>query len=227
MKRLGIVIAVAALAAAPAWGAIVNPGFENGLVGWTWSAGGGNGSVSNAIVNGPWTAPEGLQFALLLTDTGLNSNNVTTLHQVASLNAGDKVQFKYWFWDDSRSFVAQAAVNLINGGNTNLVNLVGQQSNTPPGTWLTVTTLPVPTTGNYDISIQIQDGGTSVKRAGMGVDIFAVLGSGGVDPVDDGTDDGNGDDNGNGNGAVPEPMTMLAGLLGLASLAGYIRRSRA
>lgn len=216
MKRLGIAVGVVLmLAAMPAWGAIVNPGFESGLTGWTVSNGGGNGSVTAVAVNSVWTAPQGSKFALLLTDTGTNSNNLTTLRQNVTLAAGEKVQFKYWFWDDSGTFVAKASVNLVGAPTINVLDLVDGVNNTPSGTWKTATSTAVSAAGTYAVTVAIQDGGSSVKRAGMGVDAFAILAGGTPPPPPPGP-----------SGHMPEPMTMVAGFMGLAGLAGYIRRRR-
>lgn len=216
MKRLATAVCVMLiLSAAPAWGAIVNPGFESGLTGWSVNTNGGNGSVTAVSVNSVWSAPEGSKYALLLTDTGTNSNNLTQLTQTVALTAGQKVQFKYWFWDDSGGFIARASVDLVGTPTVNVLDLVDNANNTPSGTWITAMSAGVAASGNYTITVQIQDGGSSVKRAGMGVDAFAILG-GGTTPPPPPTPDGH----------MPEPMTMIGGFMGLAGLAGYIRKRR-
>jgi hypothetical protein len=198
-------------AAVPAWAAIDNPGFETGtLQDWSSSSGGGNGAVSVVTSSGPWSAAEGTYFALLETDTGAGSNAVTTLSQQVYLSAGAQVSLQYFFQDDARSYSATASVALVNGAPISVLDLYGTGDETPDSDWVAVTSDPVAATGTYEISVTIRDGGTSVKRAMLGVDDFAATGAGGPGPA----------------GPVPEPMTMVAGFLSLAGVAGYMRKRR-
>jgi len=209
MKRTVKVVAVCVVlvGAVPVHAAsLVNRGFEYGggsLYGWDVDTGSGNGSVVAVQAYTPWTATEGKYFARLRTDTGNGSNEYTTLSQKVELTKGGWFSFKYFFRDIAQTFEAEASAELLGqdgGPDASLLALTGDEDNTPLGQWNEARLDPVLETGTYLIKIRIRDGGTRTVLGTMGVDDFRV------------------------SGIMPEPTTMMAGFLGIASIAGYLRR---
>ena len=209
MKRTGLVVMLCVLLAGaiPVHAAsLVNRGFEYGggsLYGWNVDTGSGSGSVAAVQAYTSWTAAEGKYFARLRTDTGDASNEYTALSQEVELSEGGWFSFKYFFEDIAQTFEAEASMQLLGQNGTpdvSLLTLNGNTDNTPAGQWDTVRLDPVAETGTYLIKIRIRDGGTRTVLGTMGVDDFRV------------------------SGIMPEPMTMIAGVMGLTGIAGYLRR---
>lgn len=76
----------------------------------------------------------------------------------------------------------------------------GKGDDPPCGTWLLAVSEPVPASGTRPVRARLPDGGLSSVRSMLGVDDVQA----GI--------------------VMPEPMTMIAGFLGLAGIAGYVRK---
>ncbi|HUU20897.1 MAG TPA: hypothetical protein VM389_00040 [Phycisphaerae bacterium] len=207
MKRIAAVMIAGLLlvATGPVRAGISNPGFETGdLTGWTRDNGGGNGDVQvvTSAAGGKWTAIEGTYFATLQTDDS-GRDVWTALAQQITLEAGDRVRFQYFFRGRGPATQAEAFVELIAPPDINIITLRGNSFNTPEGVWQEASSTGVTYTGTYGLRIRINDPGSG-SRSLMGVDDFQVLKS----------------------GSMPEPVTMIAAFMGLAGIAGYVRRRR-
>ena len=210
MKRLAMLTLVVLLVSGvgPAWAGIANPGFESGdLTGWTVNTGGGNGSVGVVRSFSVWSPAGGNYFAVLRTDTGLRSNEVTMLGQIFQIPDAHKVSFRYFFRDRDDGRTAMAYASLINRGDGSVIPLLaltGGGDNTQGSRWRRFESDIVPEPGRYALKLSIRDGGARNNRALLGVDNFKLY----CPPV------------------IPEPMTMVAGVMGLAGVGGYIRKKR-
>lgn len=184
-------------------GTLTNPSFETGnLTGWTSdTSGGGSVQVTDSYMG--WAAPAGggTYFAVI-TSGAFPSASSTGISQSLTLHAGGQVSFEYFFTNSSQNsqIVAQATLALAGGSTSTLLNLVGGADQTPTGAWLSYVSSPVPIAGTYTLRFTTQNASSSETWASLGVDKV------------------------NATGAMPEPMTVLATIMGIGGVAGYLRR---
>lgn len=213
MNRFVIVVAGLLLAGAvPASASsLINGDFESGdLTGWSTTVP-SNAVVNEQVVSGPWTASQGNYFAQMVTDN-TGSGKFVTLFQTTSLKAGDQVSFDYFFYDSTPNQANQAKASV--GSST--LTLQGAGAVSQVGKWSTATLAPVPADGTYTVSFGITNGGAT-NRGIFGVDNVRISGGAAGDPADPPAQPPS---------SAPEPLTLLSVILGVGSLAGYIRRKR-
>ena len=192
-------------AAFSAKASLVNPGFETGnTTGWTPALDGGADAVvtTHTAYDGVFTyaAPDGNNF---LTLTGGAANDVVTLSQTFSLNAGDAITV--WAAIDMRDVKThdQQADVLWNGVVVWHKDQFSSDLSTPePGhtSWQSLV-LTAASTGLYTLAFDVYQGTTPSGGYQSVAGLFDV--------------------------AVPEPSTLLAGgLMALVTLLGFASPKR-